>query len=72
MRGLLAKPIVYLSVSFVLFMIAPLLVSLGTTVGSRSLLWIGLAALCVAGIIPPVQRLICGSQLPKMQEEQTS
>lgn len=72
MRAWLTKPIAYLSVSFALFMVAPLLVSMGTTGGPRSLLWIGLGALCVAGLIPPVQRLICGSNpLPEAQEEKT-
>lgn len=54
----LTKPIVYLTVSFALFMIAPALISIGTTDGPRLYLWLGLAALAVAGLIPPVQRLV--------------
>lgn len=47
-----------LSASFLLFLIAPPLISIGTTSGPRTLLWIGLAALCVAALIPPAQRLL--------------
>jgi hypothetical protein len=66
--ALLKNPMAYLSTSFVLFMIAPLLISLGTTGGPRSLLWLGLAAIGIAGLIPPVQRLICGGK-PKPEPE---
>ena len=59
MGALLKKPIVYLSTSFALFLIAALLISIGTTGGPRLLLWTGLAALCVGALIPPVQRLCC-------------
>ena len=56
----LTKPIVYLTVSFVLFMIAPALISVGTTSGPRLYLWLGFAALGVASLIPPAQRLVSG------------
>lgn len=57
MVALLKSPLAYLSTSFALFLIALPLVSIGTTDGPRVLWWIGLAALCVGGFIPPVQRL---------------
>jgi hypothetical protein len=72
--ALLKSPIVYMSTSFVLFLIAPLLISLGTTGAPRPLLWLGLAALCIAGLIPPLQRLVCGAESgskPERDEENT-
>lgn len=56
--AVLTKPIVYLTVSFALFMIAPVLISVGTTGGPRVCLWLGLAALGIASLIPPLQRLV--------------
>ena len=64
MVALFKNPLAYLTTSFVLFLIALPLISIGTTGGPRLLLWIGLAALCVGGLIPPVQRLICGPRPP--------
>jgi hypothetical protein len=64
MLAVLKKPVAYLGASFILFMAAPVLISIGTTGGPRALLWMGLAALCIGGLIPPVQRLICGSMRP--------
>lgn len=58
MVALFKNPLAYLSLSFVLFLISLPLISIGTTGGSRMLLWIGLAALCVGGLIPPTQRLL--------------
>lgn len=57
MIALFKNPLAYLSTSFALFLIALPLISIGTTSGPRLLLWIGLAALCGGGLIPPVQRL---------------
>lgn len=59
MTALFKNPIVYLSTSFALFLLALPLISRGTTGGPRVMLWMGLAALGVAALIPPVQRLIC-------------
>jgi hypothetical protein len=68
MVALLKNPLAYLSTSFALFLIAPPLISIGTTSGPRLLLWIGLVALCVGGLIPPVQRLVCGPKPPSASE----
>lgn len=64
MVALLKNRLAYLSTSFALFLIALPLISIGTTSGPRLLLWLGLAALCVGGLIPPVQRLVCGAEPP--------
>ena len=56
--SLLKSRLAYLSTSFALFLIALPLISIGTTRGPRVLLWIGFAALCLGGLIPPVQRLL--------------
>ncbi len=58
MLALFKNRVAYLGTSFVLFMIALPLVSFATTGGPRILLWIGLAAMCVGGLIPPVQRIL--------------
>lgn len=68
MVAVLTKPIAYLSASFILFMVAPVLISIGTTSGPHVFLWVGLAALCLGGLIPPVQRLVCGSARPRDKE----
>lgn len=64
MVALFKNPLAYLSTSFVLFLIALPLISSGTTSGPRVLLWIGLVALCVGGLIPPVQRLLFAPKPP--------
>ncbi|QIG49361.1 hypothetical protein G5V57_17500 [Nordella sp. HKS 07] len=64
MSALFKNPLAYLSTSFVLFLVALPLVSIGTTSGPRILLWLGLAALCVGGLIPPVQRLLFAPKPP--------
>jgi hypothetical protein len=64
MLAMLKKPIAYLSTSFFLFLIAVPLISIGTTSGPSSLLWAGLAALCIGGVIPPAQRLLTSKQPP--------
>ncbi len=46
----------YLSVSFVLLLAAVPLVSIGTSRGLPALWWLGLGALAVGGLIPPVRR----------------
>lgn len=67
MVAFLRNPIVYLTTSFVLFLIGLPLISLGTTRGPRLLLWIGLLALVVAALIPPVQRLCCAPARSKAE-----
>ncbi|WP_141733172.1 hypothetical protein [Oligoflexus tunisiensis] len=62
MVALLKSRLAYLSVSFILFLIALPLISIGTTSGPRFLLWIGLAALGVGGLIPPIARLVCSPE----------
>lgn len=62
MVAFLKNPLAYLSTSFALFLVAIPLVSIGTTGGPRVSLWIGLAALCVGALIPPIQRLACGAK----------
>lgn len=64
MVALLKNPLAYLGTSFVLFLIALPLISIGTTGGSPVLWWIGLAALCIGGLIPPVQRLLFPPKSP--------
>ena len=64
MSALFKNPLAYLSTSFALFLVALPLVSIGTTGGPRILLWLGLAALCVGGLIPPVQRLLFAPKPP--------
>jgi hypothetical protein len=64
MVALLKKPLVYLSTSFALFLIALPLVSIGTTSGPSFLLWFGLVALGVGALIPPLQRLCCATKSP--------
>ena len=59
MTALFANRIALLTTSFVLFLAAVPLISIGTTRGPRALLWIGLAALCVGALIPPLYRLCC-------------
>jgi hypothetical protein len=59
MVALLKNRLAYLSTSFLLFLTALPLISIGTTNGPPFLLWIGFAALCVGGLIPPVQRVLC-------------
>jgi hypothetical protein len=57
MIALLKNRLAYLGTSLVLLLVASPLISIGTTSGPRVLWWTGLAALCVGGLIPPVQRL---------------
>ena len=64
MVALLKNPIVYLSTSFALFLIALPLVSIGATSGPRLFLWMGLAALGIGGLIPPLQRLLFAPKPP--------
>jgi hypothetical protein len=58
MVTLLKSRFAYLTLSFVLFLTALPLISIGTTRGPRLLLWIGFTALCVGALIPPIQRLL--------------
>lgn len=55
--ALLKNRLAYLSTSLVLMLAAFPLISIGTTSGPRVLWWTGFVALCVGGLIPPVQRL---------------
>ncbi len=64
MVALLKNRLAYLSTSFALFLVALPLISIGTTGGPRLFLWIGLVALCVGGLIPPVQRLLFAPKPP--------
>lgn len=64
MVALFKNPLAYLGTSFALFLIALPLISIGTTSGPRLYLWVGLVALCVGGLIPPVQRLLFAPKLP--------
>ncbi|HYE62388.1 MAG TPA: hypothetical protein VD997_10350 [Phycisphaerales bacterium] len=45
-----------------LFLVALPLISVGATRGPRFMVWAGLVALCLAALIPPVQRLVCGGE----------
>ncbi|MDM7852411.1 hypothetical protein [Pseudochrobactrum kiredjianiae] len=57
-KRILQNRLSYLSVSFVLFLAALPLVSLGTTNDWRLMSTIGMVALSVAAIIPPLQRVL--------------
>ena len=57
MIALLKNRLAYPGTSLVLLVCALPLISIGTTSGPPVLWWIGLAALCVGGLIPPVQRV---------------
>lgn len=57
-KRILQNRLSYLSVSFVLFLVALPLVSLGTTNDWRLMSMIGMVALSVAAIIPPLQRVL--------------
>lgn len=57
-KRILQNRLSYLSVSFVLFLVALPLVSLGTTNDWRLMSTIGMVALSVAAIIPPLQRVL--------------
>ena len=69
MADLLKNPLAYLGTSFALFLVALPLISVGSTGGPSALLWVGLAALVIGGIIPPVQRLVCGSTSESESDE---
>ena len=51
-----------LSISLVLLLIAFPLISIGTTSGPTMLWWLGLAALVIGGILPPLRRVFAPSQ----------
>ncbi|MCF7671843.1 hypothetical protein KQ944_09420 [Bacillus subtilis] len=57
-KRILQNRLSYLSVSFVLFLVALPLVSLGTTNDWRLMSTLGMVALSVAAIIPPLQRVL--------------
>ncbi|MFK4823722.1 hypothetical protein ACI0FM_02820 [Paenochrobactrum sp. BZR 588] len=57
-KRILQNRLSYLSVSFVLFIVALPLVSLGTTNDWRIMSTIGMVALSIAAIIPPLQRVL--------------
>lgn len=69
MITLLRSRIAYLSTSFALFLVALPLISIGTTSGPRFLLWMGLAALGIGALIPPVQRLCCAPDEPASKDD---
>jgi hypothetical protein len=68
MLALLKNRLALLSTSFALFLVAVPLISAGSTGGPRPLLWVGFAALCVATLIPPAWRLLCGPKAPSDDE----
>lgn len=47
-----------LSLSMILMLAAFPLISIGTVQGPQWLWWLGLAALCIGGAIPPVKRFL--------------
>ena len=57
-------PLFYMTASFILLLIALPLVSIGSTAGPRALLWIGLIALALGGMVPPLQRLLASRKTP--------
>jgi hypothetical protein len=57
-KRILQNRLSYLSVSFVLFMLALPFVSFGTSNDWRLLSTIGMIALAIAAIIPPLQRML--------------
>lgn len=57
-KKILQDRLSYLSLSFLLFLVALPLISLGTTRDWRLLAELGGMALLVATLIPPVQRLL--------------
>ncbi|MDM8347133.1 hypothetical protein P8H26_17255 [Pseudochrobactrum sp. sp1633] len=57
-KRILQNRLSYLSVSFVLFIVALPLVSLGTTNDWHLISTIGMVALSIAAIIPPLQRVL--------------
>ncbi|MBK3745868.1 hypothetical protein G3A39_42725 [Paraburkholderia aspalathi] len=57
-KRILQNRLSYLSVSFVLFLTALPLVSIGTTNDWRLISGLGMVALSVAAVIPPLQRVL--------------
>ena len=51
-----------LSISLVLLLIAFPLISMGTTTGPDVLWWLGLAALALGGVLPPLRRFTSRNQ----------
>lgn len=62
MINILKNRIVFLSTSFILLVAAFPLISIGTTTGPNWLWWLGLIALTIGGLIPPLQRILMGAQ----------
>lgn len=62
----------YLSISFTLLLAAFPLISIGMTTGPRLLWWVGLIALTVGGLIPPLQRIFLGSHKTTPQNTESS
>ncbi len=58
MLARLNNRLTYLSASFVLLLAAVPLISIGTDRGIPLLWWLGLGALILGGLIPPMQRLL--------------
>lgn len=54
-----------LSLSLVLLLAAFPLISIGTASGPPLLWWLGLAALGIGGLIPPVRRFVVRRQAPR-------
>ena len=62
MINILKNQIVFLSISFILLLAAFPLISIGMTTGPRFLWWLGLIALTIGGLIPPLQRILMGDK----------
>jgi hypothetical protein len=59
-----------LIISFILFLISYPLISIGTTGDTDAVWYIGLAALALAGIIPPVSRFVADDN-DEVEEKET-
>lgn len=69
MLALFKNRLAYLSTSFVLLLAAFPLISIGTTSGSPLFWGLGLGALGIGGLIPPVQRLLTRVHTPDDEQD---
>lgn len=60
MTTLFKNRLAYLSLSFVLLVVALPMISIGTSRGPTALWWAGALALGCGALIPPLQRLLLG------------
>lgn len=63
-KRILQNRLSYLSVSFVLFLAALPLISIGTTNDWKLVSGLGMAALSIASLIPPLQRVLFPPKKP--------